>query len=105
MRAITTVKWLCDSIPGCCRFSPISFRSREASKMRFVITLAVFAGLVNAGEPAAHGTYQRIKVHGKSLEGNLSGEPVDRDVSIYLPPSYQKEANRRYPVVYLLHGY
>ncbi len=52
-----------------------------------------------------HGTYARIKVHGKSLEGNLSGEPADRDVSVYLPPSYKTSSNRRYPVVYLLHGY
>jgi len=26
-------------------------------------------------------------------------------VSIYLPPSYRTDRNRRYPVVYLLHGY
>jgi enterochelin esterase-like enzyme len=52
-----------------------------------------------------HGAYSRIKVHGKSLEGNLSGEPADRDVSVYLPPSYEVQPNRRYPVVYLLHGY
>jgi enterochelin esterase-like enzyme len=60
--------------------------------------------LAVSGTPA-EGTYARVKVHGKSLEGNLSGEPADRDVSIYLPPSYQKEGSRRYPVVYLLHGY
>jgi S-formylglutathione hydrolase len=53
----------------------------------------------------AQGTYSRVKVHGKSLEGNLSGEPADRGVSIYLPPSYNTQTNRRYPVVYLLHGY
>jgi S-formylglutathione hydrolase len=51
------------------------------------------------------GSFERIKVHGKSLEGNLSGEPADRDVSVYLPPSYATGRNRRYPVVYLLHGY
>jgi enterochelin esterase-like enzyme len=51
------------------------------------------------------GTVERIKVHGKALEGNLEGDSADRDVSIYLPPSYGKERNRRYPVVYLLHGY
>jgi S-formylglutathione hydrolase len=51
------------------------------------------------------GTYARIKVHGKSLEGNLSGEPADRDVSVYLPPGYQTQGTRRYPVLYLLHGY
>ena len=51
------------------------------------------------------GTLQRVKVHGKSLEGNLEGYSPDRDVFIYLPPSYATETGRRYPVVYLLHGY
>jgi S-formylglutathione hydrolase FrmB len=30
---------------------------------------------------------------------------VDRDAFVFLPPSYAKEKNRRYPVVYALHGY
>lgn len=51
------------------------------------------------------GTVERVKVHGKSLEGNLEGDSADRDVFIYLPPSYSKQPNRRYPVVYFLHGY
>jgi enterochelin esterase-like enzyme len=48
---------------------------------------------------------EHIKVHGKSLEGNLEGDAVDRDVLVLLPPSYQTDKNRRYPVVYALHGY
>jgi len=52
-----------------------------------------------------HGYLQRVKVHGKSLEGNLEGDSPDRDVSVYLPPSYAKDRHRRYPVVYLLHGF
>jgi len=51
------------------------------------------------------GTLERIKVHGKSLEGNLEGETADPDVSIYFPPRYETNRNRRYPVIYLLHGY
>jgi S-formylglutathione hydrolase len=54
---------------------------------------------------AKQGTVERIKVHGKALEGNLDGDSPDRDVSIYLPPSYKTEKNRRYPVVYMLHGF
>jgi S-formylglutathione hydrolase FrmB len=50
-------------------------------------------------------TVEHIKVHGKALEGNLEGDAVDRDVLVVLPPSYLKEKNRRYPVVYALHGY
>ncbi len=61
------------------------------------------------GAPAAAGprtgTVERIKVHGKSLEGNLEGDSPDRDVLVYLPPSYAGDQARRFPVVYLLHGY
>ena len=59
----------------------------------------------DAQTPAPKGTFEKIKVHGKSLEGNLEGDSPDRDVFVYLPPSYGKEKNRRYPVVYFLHGY
>jgi hypothetical protein len=48
---------------------------------------------------------ERIKVHGAALEGNLEGDAVDRDVFVFLPPSYAKDQSRRYPVVYALHGY
>lgn len=50
-------------------------------------------------------TVEHIKVHGAALEGNLEGDAVDRDVLVFLPPSYAKNAHRRYPVVYALHGY
>lgn len=48
---------------------------------------------------------EHIKVHGKALEGNLEGESADREVIVFLPPSYGKDKHRRYPVVYALHGY
>ena len=51
------------------------------------------------------GTVAMIQVHGKSLEGNLEGDSPDRGVFVYLPPSYATDPNRRYPVVYFLHGY
>ena len=50
-------------------------------------------------------TVEHIKIHGTSLEGNLEGDAVDRDVFVFLPPSYAKDKHRRYPVVYALHGY
>jgi S-formylglutathione hydrolase FrmB len=50
-------------------------------------------------------TIDRIKVHGASLEGNLEGNAADRDVLVFLPPSYATAKARRYPVVYALHGY
>jgi S-formylglutathione hydrolase FrmB len=50
-------------------------------------------------------TVENIKIHGEALEGNLEGDAVDRDVIVFLPPSYEKEKHRRYPVLYALHGY
>src|ERR1700722_1489135 len=50
-------------------------------------------------------TVEHIKVHGTALEGNLEGDSIDRDVIVFLPPSYSKEKKRRYPVIYALHGY
>ena len=44
-------------------------------------------------------------MRGRALEGNLMGESAEPEVSIYLPPSYAADRSRRYPVVYLLHGY
>src|SRR5207253_3474821 len=55
--------------------------------------------------PSRATAVERIKVHGKSLEGNLEGDSADRDVTIYLPPSYSTDKSKRYPVIYLLHGY
>ena len=46
-----------------------------------------------------------VKVHGRSLEGNLEGDAVDRDVLVVLPPSYARSPRRRYPVLYFLHGF
>jgi S-formylglutathione hydrolase len=54
---------------------------------------------------AQTGTVERIKLHSSSLEGNLAGDPAERDVSIYLPPSYHTQPDRRYPVLYMLHGF
>ena len=55
--------------------------------------------------PERPGSMEKIVVHGKSLEGNLEGDSPDRDVIVYLPVSYTKNRNQRYPVVYFLHGY
>jgi len=54
---------------------------------------------------AAKARIETIKVHSREIEGNLLGTPADRDVIVVLPPSYDRERSRRYPVVYALHGY
>ena len=86
--------------------------------MRLVKSAAIaiaFSAAAGIARPAAQGpvartsavlgAVEKITVHGKSLEGNLDGDAPDRAVFVYLPPSYATDRTRRYPVVYLLHGY
>src|SRR4249919_3974471 len=89
----------------------------RANKFLCLITLwvvvslgpALTAQVQTAVPPVVAGakavTVERIKIHGKALEGNLEGDAIDRDVLVFLPPSYAREKSRRYPVVYALHGY
>ena len=46
-----------------------------------------------------------IKVHAPTVAGNLEGNAADREVYVVLPPSYDTQPDRSYPVVYALHGY
>jgi S-formylglutathione hydrolase FrmB len=79
------------------------------------ITLAVVSGSILAAQVqtivpevvsgAKPVTVEHIKIHGAALEGNLEGDAVDRDAIVFLPPSYEKDKKRHYPVVYALHGY
>lgn len=39
------------------------------------------------------------------LKGNPLGDPHMREVPVYLPPSYERDRSRRYPVIYWLHGF
>jgi len=64
-------------------------------------TLLILAPFASAQK----GSIERVKVHSKFLEGNLEGDSPDRDVTIYLPPGYKSTMNKRYPVVYMLHGF
>jgi len=53
----------------------------------------------------ARGVIHRIEVPGPSLAGNRLGDSPTRLASVYLPPSYSTHPRRRYPVLYLLHGF
>ena len=80
--------------------------SRIALLQGFVLALFLGAAttLADAGENKAQGKVLEITVHGAALEHNRVGDSAERGVSIYLPPDYESSA-RRYPVLYLLHGY
>lgn len=67
-----------------------------------LLIVALFSGLAPAADA---GRYERIVVSSAALAGNLAGDPATRHVSVYLPPGYAAHPERRYPVVYLLHGF
>ena len=50
------------------------------------------------------GSLNRIEIPAPSLANNLVGEPTERTISVYLPPSYAS-SEKRYPVIYYLPGY
>jgi enterochelin esterase-like enzyme len=76
---------------------PVAFQQLSAAQVQTEVP-----PIVPSAKPV---TVEHIKIHGTALEGNLEGDAVDRDVIVFLPPSYQKDKHRRYPVVYALHGY
>jgi S-formylglutathione hydrolase FrmB len=39
------------------------------------------------------------------LQGNLPGDPTERMLPVYLPPSYDDNPDKRYPVIYVLAGH
>jgi enterochelin esterase-like enzyme len=70
-----------------------------------LVAIWVGLGVLAPLAAAEKGHYERVTAPGPSLAGNLAGDPADREVSVYLPPGYGKERTRRYPVLYLLHGF
>ncbi len=73
---------------------------------RFLIGLCAVASMGLASSVAAQSVRtEQISVHSEALEGNLEGNSADRSVTVYLPPDYDTSAQKRYPVLYALHGY
>jgi S-formylglutathione hydrolase len=83
-----------------------SRRSGGALAAILLVAAGAFATGPQAQSGAASaGTTERVTIQSKALEGNLIGDSPTRDVSVYLPPGYAQSRTRRYPVVYLLHGF
>jgi S-formylglutathione hydrolase FrmB len=73
--------------------------------MRIAAALGLMAACVS---PAAAQDAARVNwtsFHAPSLEGNLEGNDPQRGVYVITPPGYDEHPDRRYPVVYFLHGY
>ncbi|PZR56087.1 MAG: esterase [Candidatus Meridianibacter frigidus] len=44
-------------------------------------------------------------VDSPALHDNPLGDPSTRPVAVYVPPKYEPQGSKRYPVLYVLHGY
>ena len=55
--------------------------------------------------PMTENRYRMDVFHSRSLEGNPLQAPTDRKIKVYLPPEYFTAPNKRFPVIYFLHGY
>jgi enterochelin esterase-like enzyme len=66
------------------------------------VALAAFAAPAAAQQQAR---LNWVAVHSPAIEGNLEGNSAERKVLVVTPPGYDENPNKRYPVVYYLHGY
>lgn len=94
------------------RPTPRMLRPRFAARLLAVLLLASCAppktvvprGAAPAADPP-RGTVVHDTVRSEALRRNRLGDPADRAVTVYLPPSYGTSRRGLYPTVYLLHGF
>ncbi|MGQ9922195.1 MAG: alpha/beta hydrolase [Desulfobacca sp.] len=80
----------------------------QAGKQCFPGRLALCLLMVLASTLSALPAAARLETanfFSPALVGNLLDDPAQREVTIYLPPQYDAEPSRRFPVIYLLHGF
>jgi len=79
---------------------------RKIFLVLFIFVLFASSGVAQtAAKQASAGKSVEIKIPAPSLKGNLLNDPTEQNISIYLPPGYAASPSKRYPVVYLLHGF
>ena len=84
-------------------------RFQRLPKVLLVLSFASLLSvevLAQQAKPAvAPGKLIEIKVPAPALKGNLLGDPAEQNVSVYLPPAYETSPAKRFPTLYLLHGF
>lgn len=72
----------------------------------FLLLLCLWSSVIGqTAKLAPAGSLDDLQMPAPSLAGNLLGDPTTQHVFVYLPPSYKTETAKRYPTLYLLHGY
>ena len=68
-----------------------------------VVTLAAITAVPAEAQDKARLNW--VKLNSAAIEGNLEGNSAERKVLVVTPPGYDENTDKRYPVVYYLHGY
>jgi S-formylglutathione hydrolase len=84
---------------------PTRHAIRRLAGWALVVGAAVARGSHAAAQEAPAGQLVPDTLHSRALEHNLYGDTPDRPMLVYLPPGYGSTPMKRYPVVYLLHGF
>jgi S-formylglutathione hydrolase len=93
--------------PATTNFPYMSFRNSPGRNF-LVAICPLFLGFEVASNTASaqeRGTLVVDTIVSPALRANRLGDSNRRAVSIYLPPGYTANPTRRYPVIYLLHGF
>lgn len=70
-----------------------------------IFIFTVFTKNLRANETKELGTVQKLEITSESIAKNLVGENNVKVVQVYLPPNYEKNKDKNYPVVYFLTGF
>jgi enterochelin esterase-like enzyme len=77
---------------------------RDGRRLLAAALLFLTACATPAARTAGGGQLLRDTVDAPSLAGNLLRDPARREALVYLPPGYHA-SGRRYPTIYVLHGF
>jgi pimeloyl-ACP methyl ester carboxylesterase len=70
-----------------------------------LLVVGAQATALTAADPNIPACYVQDQITSVALKGNVLGDPATRPLLVYVPPSYGKELQRRYPTIYFLHGF
>ena len=78
--------------------------NRVSTATLTILLFTVLALSQQGTAPATTSKLLQLKVPAPSLKGNLVGDPTEQPAYVYLPPGYET-STKRYPTLYLLHGF
>ena len=92
------------------RTQHLVIRPKPVSSQLFLLLIFILSsGLTTVAQQATArapaGKVLELTVQAASLKGNLLSDPVQQNIVVYLPPSYDTATNKRFPTLYLLHGF